>query len=67
MNAFFSMGGFGAYVWSAMAVAAFLMVMEPVMLMIKRRTVLQTIKRARRFAERRQHHSHKEVNDETQK
>ncbi len=52
MNEFFHMGGFGAYIWSAMAVALFLMLVEPIMLVIKRRSVLADIKRIKRLEER---------------
>ena len=70
MTAFFSMGGFGAYVWSAMGVTALLMVLEPMLLIIKRRAVLQVVKRARRF-QKRQRRGHSsdmkpEVSYETQ-
>jgi heme exporter protein D len=52
MNEFFHMGGFGAYIWSAMAVALFLMLVEPIMLVINRRSVLEDIKRIKRLEER---------------
>jgi len=57
MSEFFYMGGFGAYIWSAMAVAAFLMLLEPLLLVMKRRSVLQEIKRAKRLEERRKRDS----------
>ncbi len=52
MNEFFHMGGFGAYIWSAMATALVLMLLEPMMLVVKRRTVLKDIKRIKRLEER---------------
>ena len=52
MNEFFHMGGFGVYIWSAMATALVLMVLEPIMLVIKRRSVLTDIKRIKRLEER---------------
>ncbi|MEE9310562.1 MAG: heme exporter protein CcmD [Cocleimonas sp.] len=52
MSEFFYMGGFGAYIWSAMAVALFLMLVEPIMLIIKRGSVLADIKRIKRLEER---------------
>ncbi len=52
MSEFFHMGGFGAYIWSAMGVALFLMLLEPIMLVIKRRSVLANIKRIKRLEER---------------
>ncbi|GAA0414654.1 hypothetical protein GCM10009133_23810 [Cocleimonas flava] len=53
MNEFFHMGGFGAYIWSAMGVAALLMVLEPMTLMYRRRAVIAQIKRTKRLEERR--------------
>ena len=53
MSEFFHMGGFGAYIWSAMGAALFLMILEPVMLMIKRRSIIKELKQAKRLDERR--------------
>ena len=53
MTEFFHMGGFGAYIWSAMGVAAVLMVLEPITLMFNRRSVIAQIKRNKRLEERR--------------
>lgn len=52
MNEFFYMGGFGVYIWSAMATALVLMLLEPIMLVMKRRSVLADIKRIKRLEER---------------
>ncbi len=52
MSEFFYMGGFGAYIWSAIATALALMLLEPIMLVIKRRSVLIDIKRIKRLKER---------------
>ncbi len=52
MSEFFYMGGFGAYIWSAMTIALVLMLLEPVMLMMKRRSVLAGIRRIKRLEER---------------
>ena len=52
MSEFFHMGGFGAYIWSAMGIALVLMLLEPIMLIIKRRSVLANIKRIKRLEER---------------
>ncbi len=52
MSEFFHMGGFGVYIWSAMATALFLMLVEPILLVIKRRSVLADIKRIKRLEER---------------
>ena len=57
MSEFFHMGGFGAYIWSAMGAAAFLMLLEPILLVMKRRSVLQEIKRSKRLEERRKRDS----------
>ncbi len=53
MNEFFHMGGFGAYIWSAMGIAVVLMVLEPVTLIFRRRSVIAQIKRNMRLEERR--------------
>lgn len=53
MSEFFYMGGYGAYIWSVMATAAFFMLLEPILLVIKRRSVIQDVKRNKRLAERR--------------
>ena len=52
MSEFFHMGGFGAYIWSAMAAAAFLMLLEPLLLIIKRRSIIKEIKQMKRLDER---------------
>ncbi len=52
MSEFFHMGGFGAYIWSAMATALVLMLLEPILLVLKRRSVLTNIKRIKRLEER---------------
>ncbi len=52
MSEFFHMGGFGVYIWSAMGTALVLMLLEPMMLVIKRRSVLADIKRIKRLEER---------------
>lgn len=53
MSDFFHMGGFGAYIWSAMGIAALLMVLEPVTLVFKRRSVIAQIKRNKRLEKKR--------------
>ena len=52
MNEFFHMGGFGVYIWSAMSTALVLMLLEPIMLVMKRRSVLANIKKIKRLEER---------------
>ena len=54
MSDFFSMGGFGVFIWSAMGIALTLMILEPLSLIIKRRSVLKQIKRNKRL-DARQH------------
>jgi len=53
MSDFFYMGGYGAYIWSVIGVALFVMLLEPFMLILKRRSILQVIKRNKRLQERR--------------
>ena len=52
MSEFFSMGGFGVFIWSAMGIALTLMVLEPVSLVIKRRSLIKQIKRIKRIEAR---------------
>ena len=57
MSEFFSMGGFGVFIWSAMGIALALMILEPVSLIIKKRSVIKQIKRAKRLDARRNRES----------
>ena len=52
MSEFFSMGGFGVFIWSAMGVALVLMILEPMSLIIKRRSIIKQIQRTQRLATR---------------
>jgi len=52
MIEFFSMGGFGVFIWSAMGIALCLMVLEPMSLILKRRSIIQQIKRNKRLEAR---------------
>ena len=52
MSDFFHMGGFGVYIWSAMGTALILMLIEPLSLVIKRRSVITDIKKLIRLQER---------------
>ena len=54
MSEFFSMGGYGGYVWSAMAVAFVLMLLETISLLVQRRSIIRDIKRVKRLEQRRQ-------------
>lgn len=56
MNEFFHMGGFGAYIWGAMAVALFFVLAEPLMIVIQRKAILKDIKRVKRLEERQKRH-----------
>jgi len=58
MSEFFHMGGFGAFIWSAMAIAFVLMVLEPLVLVFQRKSILQTIKQKKRFDEKRKRENH---------
>jgi len=58
MSEFFHMGGFGAYIWSAMAITLVLMVLEPLVLVFQRKSILQTIKQKKRFDEKRKRENH---------
>ena len=42
---FFDMGGYALYVWSSFGATALLMILEPIFLRGRRRTVLQRISR----------------------
>lgn len=53
MSEFFSMGGFGVFIWSAMGIALILMILEPISLIFKRLSVIKQIKRTRRLEARR--------------
>ncbi len=53
MSEFFSMGGFGVFIWSAMGIALVLMILEPISLVFKRRSVIKQIKRTKRLEARR--------------
>ena len=52
MTEFFNMGGFGAYIWGAMLAALVLMVLEPLTLIISRRSTIKQIKRLKRLEDR---------------
>lgn len=58
MSEFFHMGGFGAFIWSAMGVALALMLLEPLILVFQRKSILQSIKQKLRFDEKRRRGNH---------
>ena len=49
MSDFFSMGGFGVFIWGAMGIALLLMLIEVFSLVLKRRTLIRQIKRNNRL------------------
>ena len=48
MIEFFSMGGYGFYVWMSMGMALVLMLLEPIYLRMKHRQLLKNIQRQQR-------------------
>jgi len=54
MIEFFSMGGFGVFIWSAMGIALALMIIEVLTLIFKRRALIKQIKRNNRLNARQQ-------------
>ena len=42
---FFNMGGYALYVWGSFGMTALLMIMEPIMLKGRRKTIVQRINR----------------------
>jgi len=62
------LGNYANFILGAMGVALLLMLFEPVQLMLKRRSVLQDIKRLKRLEKRRnQSNKATEINYETKK
>ena len=55
MAEFFAMGGYAEYVWGSYGVTALFMVMEVILLMRRRRTILQRLGRIKRMAIRGNH------------
>jgi heme exporter protein CcmD len=54
MNDFFYMGGFGSYIWSAMSITAVLMILEPLMLVMRKKALIKVIKRNNQSVNRRE-------------
>ncbi len=52
MSEFLQMGGYGAFVWSAMGIVLFLMLLEPLLLIMQRKTILKNIRRIKRLEQR---------------
>jgi heme exporter protein D len=52
MSEFLHMGGYGAYVWSAMGIVLFLMLLEPLLLIMQRKAILKNIRRMKRLEQR---------------
>ena len=53
MSEFFYMGGYGTYIWGAMGAATFFMLLEPALLIAKRRSMIKELKQLKRLEERR--------------
>ena len=51
---FLHMGGYGVYVWSVMGIVLFLMLLEPLLLVMQRKTILKNIKQMKRQEQRAQ-------------
>lgn len=49
---FLQMGGYGAFVWSAMGIALVLMLLEPILLVMQRKSIIKDIKRTKRMEQR---------------
>ena len=52
------LGNYAPFILGAMGSAVFFMLLEPLLLVIKRRSVLQEVKRVRRLDERRKRDTH---------
>jgi heme exporter protein D len=52
MSEFLHMGGYGVYVWSSMGIILFLMLLEPLLLVMQRKTILNNIRRLKRLEQR---------------
>lgn len=52
------LGNYAPFILGAMGAAVFFMLLEPLLLVIKRRSVLQEVKRVRRLDERRKRDTH---------
>ncbi len=52
MSEFLHMGGYAAYVWSAMGIVFLLVLLEPLLLVMQRRTILKNIRRLKRLEQR---------------
>ena len=48
MSEFFAMGGYGFYVWCSMGMVLFLMLLEPIVLKIQHRSLVNNIQRQKR-------------------
>ena len=51
IDAFFAMGGYGRYVWGSYAVTLALIVLEIVMLRVRRKNILKELRQAARRRE----------------
>jgi len=62
MIEFFSMGGFGVFIWSAMGIAFILMLLEPISLIVKRSSIIKQIQRTQRLSARENRNSNETQN-----
>ncbi len=52
MVEFFYMNGYAAFIWSAMGIAFLLMLLEPLLLIMQRKSIIKDIKRFKRMEQR---------------
>jgi len=57
MADFLHMGGYGAYVWSSMGIVFFLLLLEPLLLVMQRKSIIKDIKRIKRMEQRTKSHN----------
>ncbi|MFQ5469911.1 MAG: heme exporter protein CcmD [Gammaproteobacteria bacterium] len=51
-SGFFAMGGYGFYVWGSYGVTALFMIVEVILILRRKRTILQRLGRIRRMTEK---------------
>ena len=54
MSDLFNLGNYASYILSAMVIALVLMILEPMLLIMKRRSIIKELKQAKRLDERRE-------------
>ena len=58
MSDLFNLGNYASYILSAMGIALVLMILEPMLLIMKRRSIIKELKQAKRLDERREREAH---------